>query len=113
MTDKLAPPGVVCLCVKRHAPNPGADLNLHHIQPLSWQGPDIESNRIWICPTTHARAHSVLNEYVRALPGRPDPKVLARYPMYARRLAERAIVAVEGKIPHIYTTHAPGGRHDA
>lgn len=102
MDMQLAPPGVVCSNPIRHAPNPGAHLNLHHVVPLSWGGPDVPPNRMWLCPNCHELVHSLLNEYVRA-GGKPALDVLRQYPLFLRRLAKETIARNGGVIPRVYT----------
>lgn len=104
-------PAPSCACVKRHSP-PVVVTDLHHVQPQSWGGKTVPENMIELCPSTHYTTHSLLNVYVRALPGQPDPKVVAAYPPFAQNLAKRAIAAAGGTAPHIYTVAPPGG-HDA
>lgn len=96
-----------CPCVKYHHPKP-AYLQMHHIQPLSWGGPNEPGNRVAICGTTHDATHDLLNLYVRyAKDGEQVPLVvLAHYPRYARYLAAEAIRRAGG-VRHVYTTAHP------
>jgi len=43
-----------------HTPIPKLN-HRHHIIPLSWEGPDTDSNETTICPTGHANAHKLLD----------------------------------------------------
>ncbi len=38
---------------------------VHHIHPVGMGGPDVASNRIALCPTTHANVHEVLRLLVK------------------------------------------------
>jgi len=38
----------VCLCVKRHSPQPSI-LHSHHVWPLGEGGPNIRGNLLWLC----------------------------------------------------------------
>lgn len=57
-------PGKICLCVADHRPPP-LELNSHHIIPLYLGGPDVPTNRIWLCPNAHANVHEVLRLLLR------------------------------------------------
>lgn len=107
---KLAPVDVKCQCVKAHRPEPGQHLNSHHIWPLSWSGPNVESNRVWLCPTAHELTHSVLNLYVDAN-GKPGAAVLKHYPKYAVALALEAVKRAGG-IKHVFTLAHPEAPHE-
>lgn len=100
MTDHLgaAPLGMTCPCVKVHRPDPGVDLDLHHLQPRSWFGPDVPANRIWIDPTLHRRVHTLLELYVR-LQREPTKAEQKPWPPYARKLAAEAIKRFGGIPP--------------
>lgn len=54
-----------CACVLFHNPAP-AGLEAHHVWPLYLQGPDVRTNMVWICPTTHTNAHKILDTFVKA-----------------------------------------------
>lgn len=77
-----------CLCVKSHSPLP-QELEVHHILPLAWDGPDTKANRLPLCPTTHSNVHRLLRAYVKAK-GMPSWAIRSRYSVYARALAQRA-----------------------
>lgn len=94
-----------CPCVKAHRP-PALELNTHHIVPKAWQGPDTPENRVVICVQTHANIHSLLNAYVRA-GGAPPVAVLKQYPSFTRALARRALDAVGGVPPRVFTASHP------
>lgn len=101
--ETLAPEGVRCQCVITHSPDPGTKLNHHHIQPLSWGGSSTPDNMIWICPTTHELAHTLLNAYVK-LGTEPSWEVRRHYPRLAQKLAAQAVERAGGIHP-VYTTH--------
>lgn len=96
-----------CPCVKRHAPQP-IYLQIHHIQPRSWGGPNEPANRIGICGTCHDATHDLLNLHVRhAQKGEQVPATeLLHYPRYARYLAAEAIRRAGG-VRHVYTAAHP------
>lgn len=56
--------GAICLCRATHSPHP-LELNEHHILPLAMGGPDVPSNRVFICPTGHANVHELLRHMLR------------------------------------------------
>lgn len=57
--------GRYCGCTTDH--RPGTLLvEQHHVWPLGMGGPDIASNVVWICPTTHYNAHELLRMMVEA-----------------------------------------------
>lgn len=78
---------------------------MHHIQPLSWGGPNEPGNRVAICGTTHDATHDLLNLYVRTN-GKPAVVDVHRYPRYARYLADEAIRR-SGGVRHVYTAAHP------
>ena len=53
-----------CRCVKWHRPKVRI-IDVHHIQPLSWDGPDTPDNKVTICPNTHRLVHELLDRYKR------------------------------------------------
>jgi len=61
----------------------------HHILPRSWGGPDVASNRVEICPTSHRQIHRLLDAYVTA-GAKPAASVLAMYNDLTRALAAQA-----------------------
>lgn len=86
--------GRVCECVADHRPTP-AELNLHHVHPLGWGGPDdrrdwrIGGNGAWTCPTIHVCTHELLRLYV-VHAGPPPYAVLVEHRLlnrYCRALA--------------------------
>jgi hypothetical protein len=46
-------------------------LHVHHVQPLGMGGPDVETNKVTVCPTGHFNIHTVLAALVF---GHPVPK---------------------------------------
>lgn len=84
----------VCECVADHRPAP-AELNLHHVWPLGWGGPDDRKdwrrggNGAWACPTLHVNVHELLRLYVTHA-GPPPYAVLVEHRLlnrYGRLLA--------------------------
>lgn len=68
---ELAPsPDHQCLVHRTHTPRPLL-LHVHHVQPQGMGGPDIETNRVTICPTGHFNVHTVMAALVF---GHPVPK---------------------------------------
>ncbi len=76
-----------CACVSEHRPAPD-ELNVHHVLPLSWGGLDRPANRVWVCPTTHANVHVLLNAY-RKLGSTPPWELRRRFSVFTRVLAQR------------------------
>jgi len=60
-----------------HSPRPN-DMDVHHVVPKSWGGPDVAANRIQVCQTGHHNVHELLAAYLRA-GGKPSWLVLRRY----------------------------------
>jgi len=60
----------------------------HHIVPRSWDGPDVASNRVVLCPTAHTLVHELLNLYVHH-GGRPPWSDRREFPVLIRRLAAK------------------------
>jgi hypothetical protein len=58
-----------CYLHKTHSPEP-LNAAIHHVLPKSWGGPDVESNKVTICPTGHENVHTILNWFVKF--GGPD-----------------------------------------
>lgn len=54
-----------CRCVVGHRPAP-LELHGHHIWPTADGGPDIVSNMVTLCPTTHANVHDLLRSIKRS-----------------------------------------------
>lgn len=85
--------GQRCTCMAEHRPAP-LELERHHIWPVGMGGPDIDSNIVWVCPTTHTNTHELL----RAMVG---VKGVIRYSVfdgqYEQPVSRRAYdLAVEG-----------------
>lgn len=57
-----------CLCVSDHRP-PVLEYELHHIQPLYLNGPDVPENKVWLCSNAHTSVHELIRLMVGA--GRP------------------------------------------
>lgn len=83
----LVPLGEGCACVATHSPVSYVP-HRHHVIPKSWDGPDIESNIVTICPNTHTATHRLLNEYVRQ-GGEPSWEYRRQFGPYVRALAAR------------------------
>ncbi len=77
--------GQTCLCQADHRPTP-LELEAHHIWPKGMGGPDMESNRVWVCPTTHTNTHEILRHFMRAGP-LTWGEVLAMYDVPVSRYA--------------------------
>lgn len=56
--------GQTCVCVAEHRP-PVMEFIEHHIWPTYMGGPDVESNRVFICATTHYNVHEILRLLMR------------------------------------------------
>jgi 5-methylcytosine-specific restriction endonuclease McrA len=73
----------------------------HHVVPLGrpFHGPDVEDNLILICPTQHSAVHALIRAYLKARKegrsARPDE--VARFSPFTRRLARRALDALDAK----------------
>lgn len=59
--------GKRCHCQAQHRPEP-LELERHHVWPLGMGGPDVESNVVWVCPTTHTNTHELLRHMMKAGP---------------------------------------------
>lgn len=59
--------GMRCVCVAEHRPFP-LELHFHHVVPLTWGGPDVESNRVALCPSTHVNVHEILRTLMQVGP---------------------------------------------
>lgn len=68
----LAPLSEGCSCVENHNPQAYV-LEVHHIIPLSWGGPDIPENKKGICNNTHNATHRLYDEHVRRQRAGLDP----------------------------------------
>lgn len=76
-----------CPCVSSHSPEP-SDVEIHHIVPMAWGGPDVASNRINVCGNAHNNVHALLRAYSRAN-GTPSWEVRRRFSPFTRSLAAR------------------------
>lgn len=86
-TDQLPAPYLMCQCVGKHIPKP-MELHQHHVWPISEGGPDIKSNLVLLCPSTHANVHRLWRLY-EEFEGRPSWDILKGYSEYARYLVEK------------------------
>lgn len=91
---------VTCQCVKWHRPKIRI-IDYHHIIPLSWDGPNVQTNIIAICPNQHRLVHELLTLYKKR-EGFVTSKDLQNFPRFTRELAKRGwdgyVVLKEGKI---------------
>jgi hypothetical protein len=71
------PAGVSCQCVKNH--NPQTD------KLLPWELP--KGTTMWLCPTTWYCVNELFAVFAE-IGGEPIPKILAHYPLFARRLVK-------------------------
>lgn len=78
---------IECKCVGKHIPKP-MELQHHHVWPTKDGGPDIQSNKIFLCPTTHSNVHSLWDLY-ETHNGRPPWEILKNYSEYTRYVVER------------------------
>ena len=74
-----------CLHHRSHSPEPKQN-HFHHIQPLSWNGPDTAANRTTLCPTSHANTHLILDQWRKAN-DEPPWEFLKHYGPAERELA--------------------------
>jgi hypothetical protein len=86
-----------CQCVRWHRPVPAED-EIHHIVPRGapFHGPDIEPNRVELCPTTHSAVHACIRVHLKAHKGDrvPSAAELRPYTRYVKLLAQRAMDAL-------------------
>jgi hypothetical protein len=89
---------VTCPCVASHSPQP-VDVEIHHVLPTGWGGPDTADNRIPLCPTAHSSVHWLLAAY-RRHEGTPPWEIRRRLGPYLRGVAaegwERWVAAQTG-----------------
>lgn len=88
MIKGIYPLGEWCACVADHSPSAYV-ANRHHIIPLSWDGPNDDSNTIMLCPNAHSSVHRLIDEYVRA-DGEPSWDVRKHFSSFIRALAAHA-----------------------
>jgi hypothetical protein len=64
-------PGVVaarvCQVHGDHRPIP-LELHRHHVWPQAMGGPDVEANKVTVCPTGHANIHVAMRHLIDELP---------------------------------------------
>lgn len=85
--------GAVCECRADHRPAP-LDGEWHHIWPLGMGGPDVVSNRVFLCPTAHTNVHAILRLMVGAAREWAWDEVVGHFDAPVSRYAYA--VAVEG-----------------
>jgi 5-methylcytosine-specific restriction endonuclease McrA len=66
-------------------------LEVHHIWPLGYHGPDILTNKVTICANAHSDIHYLLEAMLRQ-----HPYNLSEYGPAVRALARRGYNAVMG-----------------
>jgi hypothetical protein len=94
----------VCANPIRHTPTPMV-LERHHIQPLSWGGPNTPDNLVLVCSNCHQGTHTALNALVayhgekRAVPA----EIWARFHPYYRQMAYHAVGRAGGIKERGYT----------
>jgi hypothetical protein len=76
-----------CKCVTKHVPK-ALELHKHHVWPLGEGGPDIKSNLVILCPTTHSNVHRLWRLYEET-EGRPPWEILRNYSEYTRAIVEK------------------------
>jgi hypothetical protein len=76
-----------CGCVRWHRP-PIRIIDVHHIVPKSWGGPDVKTNTVPICSNTHRLVHELLNLYKKRN-GTPLIEELRPFPRYTKKLAQQ------------------------
>jgi len=100
-----------CLCVAEHRPALGGMVQIHHVLPLSWGGPNTAANRVPLCPNGHELVHRQLNIAVRQRRWPVWADWATRNP-YLIGLAVRAYMeyreAHDGALPTILTLHRDG-----
>lgn len=50
-----------CAVHRTHTPKP-LGVVVHHVQPKAMGGPDVEANRVTVCPTGHLNIHRLLDD---------------------------------------------------
>jgi hypothetical protein len=80
-------PRYQCNCVTKHVPK-ALELHKHHVWPLGEGGPDVRSNLVILCPTTHSNVHRLWRLYEEN-DGRPPWEILRNYSEYARAIVEK------------------------
>ncbi|MGZ6836787.1 MAG: HNH endonuclease signature motif containing protein [Blastococcus sp.] len=58
-----------CQVHKSHRPEPLGQV-VHHIQPRAMGGPDVDANRVTVCPTGHLNIHRLLDDLLHGAPMR-------------------------------------------
>lgn len=81
-------PTRTCRCTKTHSPR-ALVVHQHHIHPLGHGGPDVKSNLIWLCPTTHYNVHYLLDYLLRH-----GHQPRGRFSTYQLDLARRGYEAI-------------------
>jgi hypothetical protein len=83
--------------VKWHRPVP-AEEEIHHVIPRGapFHGPDVEANRLALCPTAHVNVHAAIRVHLRARKQDREPTdlELRPYTKFVRRLAAQAMDAL-------------------
>lgn len=76
-----------CVAHRFHSPRP-TYLEVHHVLPLGWGGPDTRENEVTVCSTGHASIHRLLNLY-RMSGGKPPWILRRQWGHGERKVAER------------------------
>lgn len=96
---------IPCAVHRTHSPEP-LGVVVHHIQPRAMGGPDVETNRVTVCPTGHLNIHRLLDDLLAS-----DGKRMRRGGTHAERDLARAGWAAwvkAGKPGHpVYEVEAP------
>lgn len=107
----LAPNG--CANKVKHTPEIHAYIEVHHIWPKGWGGPDIDSNKIPLCGNCHRLVHEILEECVRQQKW-PDKEFIKYFPLRVRSFA-RLGISKRGGIPekHMKGIHSLVALHES
>lgn len=87
--------GTECWCHqhREHVPQES-----HHIWPLGWGGPDLQTNRILICSNAHSAIHRLMAIWVKT--GQtPGPLVMRQYGPRVRFLARLGVLSYRTQTP--------------
>jgi hypothetical protein len=79
---------MICSIHRYHSPQPHS-LDSHHVIPRAWGGPDVSTNRVTLCPTSHRNTHVLLDAYLDA-DGPPPWAILGTFGPGERDLAALA-----------------------
>jgi hypothetical protein len=90
-----------CAVHRTHQDSPESSES-HHV-PLGWNGPNVLSNRVSICPSAHSDVHLLLNLLVLGEGVIPDYVKWRRWNPAMRALAQRGYdeAVVRGLVPRV------------